>query len=383
MSSSATAEKPTNIAEVLQTMGGPGMPVPDLQETIKQVESVKTVKFAFHPWYPHPNFGPDGFRFNIPYPVLNRLELIPLAVFQYPEIVPRASGQFALMGATLAEAVPSMSSQSKVTTRMQMPSVSMRELHVAYSKFGMVELASLTAQNEEELAQSFVLFHAVMAPARRVKDSEGREIDLEEDLIAGRRPADMPLEDYAKVPGNLLPSNSSSSKSWLVGEAPRALRSALKGIKINGRTYSIAQSQIAQGEKLIQEIHTSILRAHEAALSPSDGILPNTKKLLNITANRGQGGKTFVDHLDMWLMDQYPSFAMDTDVERARKSMQSALEANSQGSGEFNTGIMAILQQQQVQMERQQVTLDLLAKHIAGGSEKPKGATSKPKDPPV
>src|SRR5688500_15851139 len=99
---SAVQER-TNIADVMRDLGGPSLALPDLSETIRQVETVKTVKFAFHPWYPLANFGSDGFRFNVPYPVLQRLELIPLAVFQYARIIPKPAGNFALLGATLTE----------------------------------------------------------------------------------------------------------------------------------------------------------------------------------------------------------------------------------------------------------------------------------------
>lgn len=372
MSTATVSRSPENISEVMKQFGQHGS-LPDLTETVRQVESVKSVKFAFHPWLPISNFGSDGFRFNIPYPVLERLTLIPLAVFPYPKITPRANGQFALGMATLTEAVPAMGSQSKVETLMQMPSVSMRDLYTAYSKFGMVELQTLASHDEAELSENFILFHAVMGLAGT--DANGNE--LEEDLKAGRRSINYTLEDLLKPSPDLMDPRVSSNFSWLDNGAHHALRTALKGVTIKGQRYAIAQSQIAKGERLIEEIKTSVYRAHQAALNPSDGILPRTKELLNITANKGQGGKTHLDNQDSWLLSEYPSFRMDTDVERAQRAMQGAIEAGNQSGDEFKSGVLAMMQQQQQMMAQQQETLNLLAKIVTGqagdGKEKSKG----------
>jgi len=335
MTTASPAQERPSIVDVMKNLGGPGLSLPDLTATIRQVETVKTVKFAFHPWYPLANFGSDGFRFNIPYPVLERLELIPLTVFQYPRILPKPNGQFALMGATLTEAVPSMSSQSVVRTENQMPSVSMRELHTAYAKYGMVELVSLEARDEIELSQSFILYEAVMGVARDEKEAEE----------SGRRPPGLVLEDFP---------------AWLDTNGPRALQYALKnGVTIRDRQYQVAPTGQVAGLKLIDEIRASIGRAEEAALSPSDGILPRTREQLNITANKGVGGKTHLDNLDRWCMEQWPSFEMDTEVSRAQKAMQGAIEAGNNSGDDFKTGVMAILQQQQK-------TMDMLAQAVVG-----------------
>ncbi len=372
MTTATAPRRPENISDVMQQFGQNGS-LPDLRETVRQVESIKSVRFAFHPWLPIPNFGSDGFRFNIPYPVLERLQLIPLAVFPYPRITPRANGQFALGMATLTEAVPAMGSQSKVETLMQMPATSMRDLYTAYSRFGMVELTSLLSQDEEELSESFILFHAVMGLARTNDDGS----ELQEDLEAGRRSVNYTLEHLLKPSPDLMDPRASSSLSWLDNGAHLALRASLKGVTIKGQRYAIAQSQIARGEKLIEEIKQSVYRAHQAALNPSDGILPRTKELLNITANKGQGGKTHLDNQDSWLLSEYPSFRMDTDVERAQKAMQGAIEAGNQSGDEFKNGVMAMMQQQQQMMAQQQQTLSLLTKFVTGqageGKEKPKG----------
>lgn len=335
MSATNVKERST-IADVMSQFGHEGVSVPDLNDTIRQVESIQSARFAFHPWCPIPNFGSDGFRFNVQYAVLDRLVPIFLPAFPYPKIIARSAGMFALIGATLTEAVPSTGSQSKVETLLQMPSVSIAELRMAYGDKGMVELASLLAHDPQELAKSLILFEAVMGVAQSADASDSK-----------RRPPDLVLEDFPM---------------WLETDAPRALRAGLRKVVVRGNEYKLTSAQIPKGEQLIEEIKNSIALAESAALNPSDGILPRTKELLNITANNGQGGKTHLDRLDNFLLEQYPSFRMDTDVERAQKAMQSALEAGHHGDDEFKTGIMAILQQQQK-------TLDLLAGKVVEPKE--------------
>lgn len=328
-----------------------GAPLADLEETVREVESVKTVRFAWHAWLPHNNLGSDGFRFNVQYAWLDRLVPIPLPVFPYPEILGRSSSAFALLGnignldATLAEGVPSAGSQAKRKQKLQTPAESMLALHTAYGKYGMVELKSLLAADEREQATSFTLYEAVMGAARG-----------EAELDAGRRPANLLLEDFPV---------------WLREGARRALKHAFsKGsvdvpvyaqdksggkpriVRYASRPFEESIGISDRAERLIDEVGISIAQAHEMALSPSIGILPRTREALNITTNRGQGGKTHLDNVDIWLLEQFPSFNMDTDVERARRAMQDTLESNAQSTGETNAVLAQIAQQNQQQSQQ-------------------------------
>lgn len=320
---SANVEAKQNIGDIIKTYGGPNVPMTDLVETIKAAEDVKTVKFAWHPWMPIPNIGAEGFKFNVAYPVLDRLRPIPLPVFPYPHVKPRSSAQaFALLGATLAEAIPSAGSRAHIEQRYQMPSTSMEYLKTAYRRFGMTGLESMTATDERELLSSFVLYEAVMGVARDEEEAE-----------AGRLPEGLVLEDYP---------------AWLAGGAPRALSLAMaKGVTLDGRQFKLDSGMRARAQKLINEILAGVNQAHEMALNASDGLLPNTKKLLNITANHGQGGKNHLDALDEWLLKQFPSFRMDTDVERAQAALKETFQHSAQAAGANSDAILLIAQQNQ------------------------------------
>jgi hypothetical protein len=312
----------TTIADVLREYGSEGA-IPDLASTMKRVETVNTVKFVFHPWMPINNIGGDTFSFNVHYAVLERLKLIPIPVFDYARIVPIGRG-FAIASAVTGEfgAIPSRN-QVRVETLMQMPSTSVEALRTAYSKFGLVELASLESHDVQGARASFTLFANVF-----------REAASEADLDRGFRPPGLTLEGYP---------------AWLDHYAPRVLVALASQVE----TFDMPRA-----EQLVAELRESFRLAEEAALSPSTGILPKTKELLNITANGGSGGKTHLDDADNWLLKQYPSFEMDTDVERARAAMQRAIESGNQGQKDLTATMVEM-------MGQQQQTLDLLTNLVA------------------
>jgi len=330
----------SNIASTLAELSGPGAIIPDLSSTMRRVESVNTVKFIFHPWVPIDNLGPDGFAFNVHYARLDRLKLIPIPVFDYAKIM-NASYGFSLMSAVVGDigAIPSRG-QTKIETLMQMPTTSVDALRTAYGKFGLIELESLLSHDETELRYTFGLFKQIFSEA-----TSG------EDLERGLRPEGLLLENFP---------------AWLSYGPPKLIAQLER---------ENPQFDVARAHKLVGELRHSFFLAEEAALSPSIGILPKAKEGLNITANRGTGGKSHLDAVEEWLLKQYPSFEMDTDVERARLAMQSAMEAGNAGQQTVSNSLLAVVERQEQMMAQQQQTLELLVQHMTGGA---KAKPSKP-----
>ena len=326
-----------NMADALRELSGPDAIIPDLSSTIKRVESVNTVRFVFHPWLPINNLGADGFALNVHYLVLDRLKLIPITVFDYTRIINKRSG-FSLMSSIVGDigGIPGRG-QVELETVMQMPATSIDYLRTAHGAKGLVELESLISANPEELHYSYGLYHSIF-----------REAQNDEDLKRGHRPPGLVLEDFPR---------------WLDKDASRLL-------------FDMQGENVEKGAKLISEIRKSIDLAFEAALSPSVGILPKTKEGLNITANRGTGGKTHLDAQDEWLLKQFPSFEMDTDVERARMAMQTAIEAGNAGQQNVTKVMVELMAQQQAAMAQQQQTLDLLTQAVLGSKAKPSKTTA-------
>lgn len=315
-----------NAAAIIKQFSGADAPLTDLDATVRAVEGVKTVKFAWHPWLPLANLGADGFRFNVPYAVLERLQPIALPVFPYAQIKPRSAAQpFSLASVNGAgQGIPAASVGSQIEQALQYPSESGEYLLIAYKQFGMVMLESLTAHGEEELQQSYVLYAAALSGA-----------------------PELTLEEFPE---------------YLTSAAPELLeRAQAQGVEINGAKFSLGAGAQKRGEELLTEIGAGIAQAHDRALNGNDGILPTTKKLLNIAANGGTNGKTHLDNLDVWLLKQFPSFRMDTDVERAQQALMSGLQQGAQAGADTNAALMALVQQNQQMLqllmaERQQQT---------------------------
>jgi len=326
-----------NIADTLRELSGPGATIPDLSSTIKRVESVNTIRFVFHPWMPINNLGSDGFAFNVHHLSLDRLKLIPITVFDFTRIINKRSG-FSLMSSIVGDigGIPGRG-QVELETLMQMPATSVDYLRTAHGAKGLVELESLISYDDTGLRYSFGLFQTIF-----------REAQSQEDIAHGHRPPGLLLEHFP---------------NWLEHGAPKLLED-LQGENVN------------QGMQLISEIRKSIDLAFEAALSPSVGILPKTKEGLNITANRGTGGKTHLDAQDEWLLKQFPSFEMDTDVERARSAMQTAIEAGNAGNQGVNKQMADIMERQERMFAAQQQTLDLLTQAVVGSKAKPSKITA-------
>ncbi len=327
---------PTDFAQQLYQHGGSG--VADLEETLREVETIKAVRFCLHAWMPFPNFGPDGFRFNVHYPELPRLEPIVLPTVTRPEIKgPAPRGGFGLLGnigtwrgsdTTSGRGEDDFSpgfggnipagQGAQVEQVYQRPAESVYNLLTAFGGYGLVELKSM-ASDEGGLELSFLLFEAVMGEARS-----------EEELDAGRRPAGLVLEDF---PG------------WLSRGAPDAFRYAAARKKVSrmvrlrdGRfelrefPFRATPDEEARAEALISAVAASVKQATTRALNPDNGVLPKTRRLMQVGKNGGVEGKHHHDTLDLFLMGQFPSFPMDTDVDRAQTAVREAVVAGGENA---------------------------------------------------
>lgn len=359
----------TAIAEVMRQHGAPAA---DFEETLREIEAVKAVRFAWHPWMPLNNIGGDSFQFGVNLPVLGRLEPIPLLTVTRPEILGPKPG-LTLTGRTYFVGSDSSLEESatgfggaavggkgaNVRQFRQTPENTLADLLNAFNHFGMTALASLDAADERELELSFSLYETVMGEAHDEAEEE-----------AGRRPAGLLLEDFPR---------------WLDRGAPRAVERAYSnGIvrmvadvrdgKVVGyvpKRYAAPKVQERRIEQLISEIRAGIMRAEATAIGPENGILVRTRKLIQNAKNNLEG-KGHFDGQDLWLMEQYPSFPMDTDVERASNAVQEAVETGAKANAETTAALLAVVQQNQqfMQMMAQQ---QAETNRLLAAALKPKG----------
>jgi hypothetical protein len=352
-----------SVADIIRAHG---VAAGDIQETVREVESVKAIRFAWHPWMNLDNFGPDTFRFNVPYAVLPRLDPIPLWTVPRPFIHSRQQGSLGMLGVStyvgtgeynpegvrgygdssgFGGSVPS-GAGARVTRIPQKPAESVKDLLQAWGKVGMTELVSLAAVDEAELVLSYDLYEAVAGEAKNEEEEE-----------AGRRPAGMPLEDFLFTP--YLAPFGLPSRSWLEQGAPRALEYAL-------RLKKIPKSYESAGLQLISELTDGVSRAHAFALDPANGQLPKTRKLMQIAKQGGGEGKTHFDEQDLWMMREFPSFPMDTEVDRAQRALSEAVSEGNRDQTGMATAVLALAEEMREGRKQTDEILKLALKNTKG-----------------
>lgn len=274
-----------------------------LAEQARTYESPENVLFAFHPW-PHaiPNSTLAGYSFGVHHFTLPRMQLIELVLWKNPLIQPRQGG-FAVGAITTGGAFPSGSVGSRVDQISQYPSVSAKKLLEAYSagganNLGLIVFRTLGGDTDEAKLESVLLFEALM------------QTPLEEGAPTGQK---VLLEDMPR---------------FLNEHAPKLLERALEeGISIDGVPYRFSKKAAERGEGMIADIHESIKAITHRALNEGSGILPMTKRDLTMAGKGVKEVKYATDRLDDLFLVQYPSFSMDTEVERAARATQNVVNA--------------------------------------------------------
>jgi hypothetical protein len=331
-----------NLAEIIQARTG--RPAGGFHETVREIEAVKAVMFLFHPWMDLPNFGSEGFRFNLHVPVIERLTPVPVTTVPRVIIHAKQRGSFGLLGVSnfvggdgsldamqqggIGGMVP-QGAGAVIERVQQRPQETVRDVLNAWGFLGMTHLASLDASDEAGALSSFDLYDAVMAPARN-----------EDEMAQGRRPVHLVLEDFPL---------------WLSQGAPRALEGFLRAVKEQASRKDAEK----RGRALIGEVSSAISRAGLHALDPANGILPKTRRDME-ARGRGGEGKTHLDDQDLWLLRQYPSFDMDSMAERAQRAVEETVRKQAESGDASAQAILALAGQVAKQGERTDRMLEYL-----------------------
>lgn len=304
----------------------------DLREQKIHGDTMQTVRVCWHPWMPISMLSSNGTKFNIPAPrpprrpYFERLSPIILPAFPAQNILPRKA-PYGFLGNLVSSdprlpseggdgfglAVTSGAVGSHVEQITQMPRTSVDALVTAYGKFGLVELESLASEGAQELRQRILLYRGIF------------ETDFTDDEENSVRATDLILEAWP---------------SWLASEAERALKRAIDhGVAVAGEIARLPKSFARIGEQLISEVSFGIARAEDMALNESSGVLPLTKTAMEAKEKRSY------DKLDFFLLEQYPSFEMDTDIERAARANTEAMKEAGKGSEQIGTAVLEMAKQ--------------------------------------
>lgn len=84
--------------------------------------------------------------------------------------------------------------------------------------------------------------------------------------------------------------------------------------------------EVEIGKQLIVELRNSALKMHEYAVG-AEGVLPKTKEHLESVKRGPTFGKQKYDDLDRYLMLHFPSYPMDTEIEKSERNQRRGMEA--------------------------------------------------------
>lgn len=326
----------------------------------QRVNQLMTVGFVFHVWQNLPLLVPDGVMCQIDtrridvdddgkgggVAHLKRLRLIPLQTTTKPIISnkPGFSASNMMLGgqaeldATKGQPGYGLGISGGGTRNVRVadspPFEKVEDLTATFGKYGLIGINSVGAQNSPMERRAQEIFAVVMNGL----DDRTLLEDLPEYFgdfpayLPEKRPRGLPKTENGEEMNAAYFVEKAASSSGLqitprrinVGDptAPEGYASVLIGekpIKLNATEYTAAL-------ELIEEIKISVATAHLAAIGDAPhSVLPKTRE------GRQTGEKKSLDALDRWMMAQFPSFSMDTEIEKANNQIIRALEGGERG----------------------------------------------------
>ena len=195
------------------------------------------------------------------------------------------------------------------------PDQKVADMIYAFGKYGLIKVQSLFATSPEQEQKCQDIFNAVMSGLEF--SPRGQISTLLEDMpeyfsefgvtspyLPGKRP--YVFRDEENKPTNAF----------------KQLEKAIaKGVTIKGKQIKLSEFDYEKAEMLVREIEQSVLQAHASAIDiNSSGILPTTKKAITDKQKKGY------DACDGWFMNQFPSFSMDSELEKSQKQLMRVLD---------------------------------------------------------
>lgn len=300
------------------------------------INQLTNMRFIFHAWKDLPILDNDGVMCNLDTRMLDvdfkptkdnpissgtanlkRLRLLPVNSTQKP-IISNHTG-FSVSNVVVGSAnnagqygygagMMGASRKTNVNKEWVSPEEKIVDLSYTFGKYGLIAIQSLSAQNEEQLKSANKVFAVVMSG---LPDSTLLE-DIPEYF------EDLTVFGY-------LPEKP---KSRLTQTAQSIVEESGKGVEVDGKTVKLNTLEYNQALALIEELKASVMQAVIHAVDvESGGILPTTQQSIESKQKYGY------DALDKWLMGQFPSYPMDSTLEKSNKQILRALDATG-GNGE-------------------------------------------------
>lgn len=332
----------------------------DNQAANNEIGRLTQTRFVFHSWQNMPILGPDGVLFYLDtksidvdrdseytdidgnvhlagLPYLKRLRMIPVTTTQKPIIDNKAG--FAVsnvfLGSIGNDGQPSgigsnMSGSMKTNVKGEWvyPDAKVSDMVYTFGKFGLVGVQSLWASDENSQKRCLDISRVVtsgLSDRTLLEDiPEYFDPDYVSDYFPDKRRARFPKTAEAIIE-----------------------LAADTGVEINGHIVKLTTEEYAKALRLKGEMLASVIAAHNAALDPeSTGILPQSRE------GRQSKQKASWDKCDQWLMGQFPSYPMDTELEKSQAQLMRALGDGGSGQPDVSEEVSDLSLQLQEERER-------------------------------
>lgn len=311
----------------------------EIDKANRQSQSLQTMMFVWHCWLDITNRTGTGNAGKLRYSTLPRTELIPLFAHPVYNITAGAGGfsyggQMGDMKASedgnLVHGFGTYAAGGKSvnTPRSMLAHESRIFIEKNYGEkgpgaAGCLVLESLTAEDDAAKVEAIMLYEGVMKNTRPIGEGENsvRGVDvLIEDLPEWLRTEAPQMLDYILKNG--------------VDYAPGVIAEKIK-LGIATGHYRLEATARAKGKAFIKDLLRNVTVAVRLAVDKQRGILSITKGEIQKAKSHMPDSKQRPDFRDEFLLEQFYSFSMDTDVERAQRANQ-PLAASLERSAEVS-----------------------------------------------
>jgi hypothetical protein len=350
------------------------------QTASNEIGRLTQVLFVFHSWLNLSILGPDGTLFGLDTKMLDvdrasfkdgqvggigylqRLRLLPISTTQRPLI--NNSAGFAVTnvytGPVSSDGQPKgigvglgSSMKTNVKAEWTYPDTKVQDMIYTFGKYGLVGVHSMVATSDPK--------------------SMRRCQDIARLILSGFDERATPLEDLPEYfdPTFISPYLHDKRRARFARTAEDIIEEASSkdGIAFDGSRFHLSEVERGSALLLAEEMLASAVQAHIAALdTEANGILPSTREQMQSKTKRAY------DKCDQWLMSQFPSFPMDTELEKSNKQILRALDGGTQQPAEpfVPEGFVPVEQFNEMQERMTRLEAAMTASAGAGASAKPR-----------
>lgn len=314
-----------------------GNPYSDEEDNMRELEramqSQRTTAVIWNPFRDQNNLCSGGTYGDSGIATLTQFVPHVLFLKKVPRITPkRPDEQAILLGETVVG-----SDVAQVARAANETAQTLLKIHGAV---GAVMLESLADNDFNQISAKLLIYEVVMQGWNK----QGLLEDLPE--YFGTRSPHLP-EKFDAVPGNGRDNSFTMTAEEVLEKARKdgvlieKVYSKVMEMEPKHRVFLskpcvLSAKEIAIGKQLIEELRNASLKMHDYAVG-AEGVLPKSKEHLESVKRGPTFGKQKLDELDRYLMRHFPSYPMDSEIEKSERNQRRATESimkNFSGRGE-------------------------------------------------